>query len=112
MQGAHLGGENPLPIFRNQNRDRSVKFLNEFSAEQTNLVGYEAGEIYLPHRWQDRYTRELKSREISTVVLENENLRATFLPELGGRLYSLFDKENQHELLFTNPILQFHFLRK
>jgi tetratricopeptide (TPR) repeat protein len=34
-------------------------------------------------------------------------LRATFLPELGGRLYSLFDKENQKELLFTNPILQF-----
>ena len=29
------------------------------------------------------------------------------MPELGGRLYSLFDKENQHELLFTNPILQF-----
>ena len=29
------------------------------------------------------------------------------MPELGGRLYSLFDKENQRELLFTNPILQF-----
>ena len=29
------------------------------------------------------------------------------MPELGGRLYSLFDKENQQELLFTNPILQF-----
>jgi len=107
IQGAQIGGDNPLPIFRNQNRDRSVKLLNEFSAEQTNLIGYEAGEIYLPHRWQDRYTRELKAREISTVVLENENLRATFLPELGGRLYSLFNKENQQELLFTNPILQF-----
>ena len=34
-------------------------------------------------------------------------MKATFLPELGGRLYSLFDKENQRELLFTNPILQF-----
>ena len=34
-------------------------------------------------------------------------MRATFLSELGGRLYSLFDKENQQELLFTNPILQF-----
>jgi tetratricopeptide (TPR) repeat protein len=107
MQGAQLGGENPLPIFRNQNRDRSVKFLNEFSEEQTKLVGYETGEIYLPHRWQDRYTRELTATEITTIVLENENLRATFLPELGGRLYSLFDKEKQRELLFTNPILQF-----
>jgi len=107
IKGADIGGENPLPIFRNQNRDRSVKFLNEFSEEQTNLVGYETGEIYLPHRWQDRYTRELSERDIDTVVLENENLRATFLPGLGGRLYSLFSKENQQELLFTNPILQF-----
>ena len=107
MPGAQIGGENPLPIFRNQNRDRSVKFLNEFSVEQSNLVGYETGEIYLPHRWQDRYTRELTATEITTVVLENEHLRATFLPELGGRLYSLFDKEKQRELLFTNPILQF-----
>jgi hypothetical protein len=107
IKGADIGGENPLPIFRNQNRDRSIKFLNEFSEEQTNLVGYETGEIYLPHRWQDRYTRELSERDIDTVVLENENLRATFLPGLGGRLYSLFSKENQQELLFTNPILQF-----
>ncbi len=107
MPGAQIGGENPLPIFRNQNRDRSVKFLNEFSEEQSNLVGYETGEIYLPHRWQDRYTRELAATEITTVILENEHLRATFLPELGGRLYSLFDKENERELLFTNPILQY-----
>ena len=107
IKGAELGGENPLPIFRNQKRDRSVKFLNEFSAEQSHLVGYETGEIYLPHRWQDRYTRELAQKNIETVVLENEHLRATFLPGLGGRLYSLFSKEKEQELLFTNPILQF-----
>lgn len=107
IKSAELGGENPLPIFRNQKRDRSVKFLNEFSAKQSHLVGYETGEIYLPHRWQDRYTRELAQKNIETVVLENEYLRATFLPGLGGRLYSLFSKENEQELLFTNPILQF-----
>lgn len=107
LKGAEIGGENPLPIFRNQRRDRSVKFLNGFSAEQTNLVGYETGEIYLPYRLQDRYTRELMQRDIDTIVLENEYLRATFLPGLGGRLYSLQSKENQQELLFTNPILQF-----
>jgi hypothetical protein len=40
------------------------------------------------------------------LVLENEHLRATVAPELGGRLLSLIDKDADYELLDRNPVFQ------
>ena len=39
-------------------------------------------------------------------MLENEYLKATFLPEVGGRLISLFYKPLERELLHRNPVFQ------
>ena len=39
-------------------------------------------------------------------VLENDHLRATFLLELGGRLWSLLHKPTGRELLSVNPVFQ------
>ena len=40
------------------------------------------------------------------VVLENQWLRLTFLPELGGRLYGVTDKASGEELLYQNPVIK------
>jgi len=55
---------------------------------------------------QDGYTRRLHPREFRVAVLENEWLRATFLLELGGRLWSLVHKSSGRELLYVNPVFQ------
>ncbi|MBM3237964.1 DUF5107 domain-containing protein [Candidatus Poribacteria bacterium] len=78
MPAARLGAENPLPP----------------------LDGC------MPHRLQDDYGRTRKEREFTAVVLENEVLRATFLTEIGGRLWSLFHKPSNRELLYVNPVFQ------
>lgn len=78
MPAAHLGDENPLPPL----------------------------DICMPHRLQDDYDRMREEREFKAVILENEILRATFLIELGGRLWSLFHKPSQRELLYVNPVFQ------
>jgi len=78
MPAARLGPENPLPP----------------------LDGC------MPHRLQDDYDRTRKEREFRAVVLENEGLRATFLTELGGRLWSLLHKPSNRELLYVNPVFQ------
>lgn len=44
-------------------------------------------------------TGQSESRRFRTIILENDYLRATIVPALGGRLLSLFDKRFQTECL-------------
>ncbi len=41
-----------------------------------------------------------------TFILENEYLRLTFLPELGGRLYKVLYKPTGHLVTYRNPVLK------
>ena len=45
-------------------------------------------------------------RQFRMVVMENEFLRVAVAPELGGRVYSLFDKRIGKEILFSNPVVK------
>ena len=60
----------------------------------------------LPYRLQADYDRGREVRSFTAAVLENDRLIATFLPECGGRLWSLFHKPTNRELLYVNPVFQ------
>ena len=45
-------------------------------------------------------------RAFRVFVMENEFLRVEVTPELGGRIYNLFDKRFNRELLFSNPVVK------
>jgi len=60
----------------------------------------------LPYTMQDGYDRVLNEKPIKFAVLENEYLRAEFATELGGRLWSLYSKTENRELLFRNNVFQ------
>ncbi|MFI6604715.1 DUF5107 domain-containing protein [Nonomuraea sp. NPDC050536] len=60
----------------------------------------------LPYGMRSQYARDPRERDIPVLVLENDHLRAEFLPSLGGRLWSLIDKSTGRELLFRNPVIQ------
>ncbi|MBV9470287.1 MAG: DUF5107 domain-containing protein [Abitibacteriaceae bacterium] len=107
LPAADLGPENPLPSLQ---RLRGVNFVQEVEddipAEDRAYLGYGFDISLLPYRMQDGYERQRKRRAFQAAVLENEVLRATFLPELGGRLWSLYHKPSQRELLYCNPVFQ------
>jgi tetratricopeptide (TPR) repeat protein len=75
-------------------------------AADRQYFGYGIDDGWLPHRGQDDYDRLRIDREFVALVLENEWLRATFLPEIGGRLWSLVHKPTGRDLLFANPVFQ------
>lgn len=60
----------------------------------------------VPYRQLDGYSRDLQPTKHRTLVLESDRLRATFLPDLGGRLWSLVHKPSGRELLYVNPVIQ------
>jgi len=107
MPAAHLGPASPLvPIWYDTAElavPRKPIGLNE---EDVKYFGYGYHHGCLPYFVQDSYDRGRTPRAFKTVVLENENLRATFLLELGGRLWSLYDKRAKRELLHVNPVFQ------
>lgn len=106
LEGSLLKGENPLPMFRDREKDKIVLGDGTLTEEEQVKMGYETGFRVLPYKIQDRYDRDRKQIELKTVVLENEYLKAVFLCEYGGRLYSLTDLETGRELLFTNKVFQ------
>jgi hypothetical protein len=99
-------GENPFPFFHDQQVVRSVNLDSSIPLELRDLIGWQTNDRVLPYRLQDRYSRQLTSTSFKSWVLENEWLTATFLPQMGGRLISLFDKQKGRELLSQNPEFQ------
>ena len=69
------------------------------------FIGYGMIKDGLPYTLQDNYDVPQKKLTFQAAVLENEYLKAVFLPELGGRLWSLYDKENRRDVILENKRL-------
>lgn len=76
------------------------------SEDDELFIGYGHVPSAFPYKMQDAYTRELYPTEMNGIVLENEYLKATFLPEWGGKLMSLIDKTENKDLLYCNPVMR------
>ncbi len=62
--------------------------------------------ITYPYNMQDHLSRKLKDVTYKAIFLENEYLKITCLPELGGRLHSIFDKTTNHEAFHKNDVIK------
>lgn len=107
IPAANLGPENPLPVFRDPHQDHPVDFAaNNIPPEDHEGLGWQTGMRVLPYRIQDNYDRGRAEREFLSVVLENDHLRVQVLPEVGGKVWSVYAKPQGRELLLSNPVYQ------
>ncbi|MEY9927848.1 tetratricopeptide (TPR) repeat protein [Catenulispora sp. GP43] len=105
IEGAADPAAGTLPILNGIARPGFDSAVAPYPDMARNLE-YGRPPTLLPYTMQDSYTRERTPRELPTLVLENEVLTATFLPDHGGRLWSLVHRPTGRELLHRNPILQ------
>ncbi len=106
LPAADVGPENPLPMFRGDKEDDVPQLDPAMPEEDRRHMGWRTAWRCLPHRMQDGYNRTKTPHTFESLVLENECLRATFLPQFGGRLVSLVHKPAGRELLTRNPVFQ------
>jgi len=59
-----------------------------------------------PYPMLDNLSRTKQARMWRTVVLENEYLRVTFLPELGGKIHEVLDKTTFQPVFYVNQVVK------
>lgn len=106
IQLAQLGADSPLPAVQPLLEPPYV--VGEGIPEEI-AAGARWGKVrnIFPYPLQEAYSRQTSATELAAVVLENAHVKATFLPQLGGRLWSLVDKASGKELLHTQDRIQF-----
>lgn len=106
IRGTDLGEEGCVPDLLGEH---ILQNHLEFHLEESDEIyeGYGKRKNAYPYRQYNGYTRKLKEKEIRTAVLENKYIKAVFLPEYGGRLWELWDKNTGKDLLYTNDVLRF-----
>ena len=60
-----------------------------------------------PYAFQDALGSEKKDKAWKAVYLENEYLKVTVLPELGGHVYQIFDKTLNRDIIYANPVMKY-----
>ena len=105
LPSARFNGESTLPSLYEMS---NVQGLTRSALDEDDelFVGYGFLPSIFPYRMQDLYDRSEELTPYVGVVLENDYLKALFLPELGGRLWSLYDKVAGKHLLYDNPIVR------
>jgi len=64
------------------------------------------GSITYPYTMQDHLSRTKVDRRYKALFLENEYLKITCLPELGGRLHEVLDKTENEQMFHLNNVIK------
>ncbi|MFI1761314.1 DUF5107 domain-containing protein [Streptomyces sp. NPDC020800] len=108
LPAAQLGPDNPLPPLRplDEVHCTDEREREDMPRDMARQLGYEPLRSLLPARVRDGYGRAREPRALDALVIENDRLRATVLPGLGGRIASLVHLPTGRELLYRNPVFQ------
>lgn len=106
IPSAALGEESPQPDLLGELilQNNLVFDLDE---DDELYEGYGRRANAYPYRQYSMYTRNLEKKDYKIAVLENDFVKAVFLPELGGRLWELWDKKEDRNLLYTNDVIYY-----
>ncbi len=102
LKSADLGGESLIPDIHDASLNPFMICDESVTEELRENIGKGMLKTRIPYKDQNMYNRTFDHKTYKAAILENEHLKAVFLPELGGRLWSLYDKDAQRDLVYEN----------
>ena len=103
MPAGHLGPAGDYPILWKQ---AMFEKGGELAEDEELFINYGNINHTLPYTSLDTYDHSEEVQPFEAVVLENDHLKAVFIPSLGGRLWSLYDKDRGEDLVINNPVFR------
>lgn len=107
LKSGEIGEYNDIPDITVKDNTLWFEPDESVNEKEREYIGKGMVASILPYRMQNLYNRNFKEREYKTAVLENQFLRAEFLLEFGGRLWSLYDKKLKKDIIYKNDALIF-----
>lgn len=94
--------ESSIPDIKNPKSHAYFLCEDSVDREEAEKIGKGMLHTVLPYKMQNNYGKTTRPRVFKAAILENEFLKAVFIPELGGRLWSLYDKKHGRNLVYEN----------
>lgn len=91
-------------MIRTYQTTRTIPFYRPIPLTNLPLI-YHAEHLFPYASYGETATAPVP-RDFRMEVLENDFLRVEVAPELGGRIYGIFDKRIGQEILFSNPVVK------
>ena len=88
-----------IPTYAVGQPDKNPLFL------ENRVYQGSSGKVY-PFPVIDKIYDQKVKKSYRAVILENEYLKITFLPELGGRVYRAVDKTNGYDFVYCNEVIK------
>ncbi len=111
VSGSPLGSLNPYPqLPASADKAFTLKVDEQIPERLRAHLGYGVSSApmdpCLPYLLQDDYGRELRPTTLRCAKISNEKIEATILLDYGARVWKLWDKVNQRDLVYENPVFQ------
>jgi Domain of unknown function (DUF5107) len=88
-----------IPTYPSQDVDQNPMFLEK------RVYQGSSGKVY-PNPFTDRVALEKIDKSYQAIVLENEYIQLTILPEIGGRIFTGLDKTNQYDFFYRQHVIK------
>jgi len=88
-----------IPTYPVQDADPNPMFLEK------RVYQGSSGKVY-PSPVTDKVALEKRDQKYRAIMLENEFIQLTILPEIGGRIYAGLDKTNQYDFFYRQNVIK------
>lgn len=107
IKSSSLGEESLIPDIHDVSSEPYFNCDESVPDSQRVNIGKGMIKTTIPYKTQNMYDRKIEARKYKAAILENDVLKAVFLPELGGRLWSLYNKKEKRDIVYCNDALIF-----